>query len=117
VLEVIAPIRERCVLISDNLEGLLQARDQSGLPIGWIVHRWDQGDHDQARAAAPEYLVVNHRYLPKEDEPLWPGPWGWVVYQTVEPGLARQLNRRGVEYVETNNICPMMDALADELDP
>lgn len=117
VLELIEPIRERCVLISDDLDGLLRARELSGLPIGWIVHRWNHKDHEQAVSAAPEYLVVNHKYLPDEDEPLWPGQWTWVVYQTGDPELARRLNRRGVEYVETNTICPMMQALGDELDP
>jgi len=117
VLELLQPILGRCVLISDDLDGLLRAREISGLPIGWIVHRWHHKDHAQAQAAAPEYLVVNHKYLPDEDEPMWPGEWGWVVYQTGDPALARRLNRRGVEYVETNTICPMMQALEGELDP
>jgi len=116
VLELLQPILPRCVLISDDLEGLQRARELSGLPIGWIVHRWHQKDHDQAQAAAPEYLVVNHKYLPDEEQPLWPGEWTWVVYETGDPQLARRLNRRGVAYVETNTICPMMQALGDELD-
>lgn len=116
VLDVIAPIRERCVLISDDLNGLARARELSRLPIGWIVHGWNRHDQSLAEQTAPDYLVVNHKYLPGGDAPLWPGPWGWVVYHTGEPDLARELNRRGVEYVETNHICPMMQALKGELD-
>jgi glycerophosphoryl diester phosphodiesterase len=116
VLEILQPIRQRCVLISDDLEGVLRARELSGLPIGWIVHRWHRKDHHQAEAAAPDYLVVNHKYLPHESEPLWPGPWGWVVYETGDADTARRLNRRGVEYVETNTVCPMLQALQGELD-
>ena len=117
ILAILQPIKQRCVLISDDLDGLLRARQLSGLPIGWIVHRWSHKDHRQAEAAAPEYLVVNHKYLPDEPDPLWPGEWGWVVYQTGDADKARSLNRMGVEYVETNTVCPMLQALQGELDP
>ncbi|MBD3669321.1 MAG: hypothetical protein HUJ29_00995 [Gammaproteobacteria bacterium] len=117
ILPVLAPLQGRCVLISDDLDGLLHLREQGDFPIGWIIHRWTTKDRQQAESATPDYLVVNHKYLPDVTEPLWPGPWQWVVYHTDDPDKARSLNNMGVEYVETNDICPMLEVLGGELVP
>ena len=114
VLEAIAPIASRCVIISDDLDALVQARAQSALPIGWIIHQWSDGDRQLASEAAPEYLVVNHKYFPDHGNPLWPGDWQWVVYETSKAEKAKALLKMGIEWVETNNICPMLEALAQE---
>lgn len=111
VLDSIAPILPRCVLISDDLEALVAARERVAIPIGWIIHQWSEPDRQQATQAAPEYLVVNHKYFPADDKPLWPGDWHWVVYETSKSGKALDLFNMGIQWVETNNICPMLESL------
>ncbi|MDH5183484.1 MAG: glycerophosphodiester phosphodiesterase family protein [Gammaproteobacteria bacterium] len=111
VLESIAPILSRCVLISDDLDALLAARERAAIPIGWIIHQWSEPDRLQATEAGPEYLVVNHKYFPAGDENLWPGDWLWVVYETSKANKALDLYAMGIQWVETNNICPMLESL------
>lgn len=111
VLEAIAPILSRCVLISDDLQALVEARDKVSIPIGWIIHQWSAHDRQQATEAKPEYLVVNHKYFPSEKNPLWPGDWHWVVYETSRPSKALDLYKMGIQWVETNDICPMLEGL------
>ena len=111
VLESIAPILSRCVLISDDLQALIEARERVSIPIGWIVHQWSEHDRQQASRAGPEYLVVNHKYFPAEENPLWPGDWQWVVYETSTPAKAVELYKMGIQWVETNDICPMLKGL------
>jgi len=111
VLETIAPIQSRCVLISDDLPAMVAAREQSDIPIGWIIHQWSEHDRLQANQAGPEYLVVNHKYFPSGNNILWPGDWHWVVYQTSKVHKAMDLLAMGIQWVETNSICPMLEAL------
>lgn len=111
VLETIAPIRSRCVLISDDLDAMVAARERAGIPIGWIIHQWSEPDRALANRAGPEYLVVNHKYFPSHNNTLWPGDWHWVVYETSKTNKAMELLNMGIQWVETNSVCPMLDSL------
>jgi glycerophosphoryl diester phosphodiesterase len=104
---ILAELREvlaQCIIISFQHEPLIHTRETSRLPIGWVLPEWT----DKTRAAAlqlqPEYLICNRKRLPVEPEPLWPGPWKWIVYtvNTVEDVV--MLHKRGIDLLETDVI-------------
>jgi glycerophosphoryl diester phosphodiesterase len=104
LLEELREVLAQCIIISFAQDPLIHTRTVSSLPIGWVLPEWS----DKTRAAAtqlqPEYLICSRKRLPAESEPLWTGPWKWIVYTvyTVEDVLA--LRRRGVDMLETDVI-------------
>ena len=100
VLSVLAPVRDRCVLISFDADACRLARAAGKLPIGWVL----DGDPVQLRAVIelmrPEYLFCDHRRLPAA-RALPSGPWTWVAYEVTDAGLALELAARGVGMVES----------------
>lgn len=101
VMEVLEPVRERCVLISYDDAFLFAARLAVSLRIGWVAAEWNDDSARRARALAPDFLFTNHTRLPPAPQPLWPGPWQWAVYEVTDPALALALAARGIAFVET----------------
>lgn len=99
VIEALQPILPRCVVISFDDRALEVARDR-GPRIGWVLEQFDAQTLERARALRPEYLLADKEILP-EGEPLWPGPWSWVVYDAATVHEALLLAARGAQYVET----------------
>jgi glycerophosphoryl diester phosphodiesterase len=104
ILAELCEVLAQCTIISFQQEPLIHARTTGGLPIGWVLPEWS----DTTRAAAvrlrPEYLICSRKRLPAAPEPLWHGPWLWIVYtvNTAEDALA--LRARGVTMLETDVI-------------
>ncbi len=102
------PIAAQCVVIADSLDVLLVMRDELMLPVGWIVRRWEEGDRRLAHEYGLEYLIINHKYIPKQQHDFAADPWQWVAYETSEKQLAESLFARGIAFVESNDICAML---------
>ncbi len=100
ILAALAPVRDRCILISFDADACRLARASSGLPIGWVL----DGDPVQLRSALelmrPEFVFCDHRRLPA-GRAIPTGSWAWVVYEVTDAGRALELRERGVEMVET----------------
>ncbi|MGH8495410.1 MAG: glycerophosphodiester phosphodiesterase family protein [Gammaproteobacteria bacterium] len=111
VMRCLEPIIDRCAVISFEYHAVLKARQLGARAIGWVIDTWHDRVRDAAAKLAPQYLFVDHELLPPAPQPLWEGPWRWAVYEVVDPALALELARRGVDFVETMAIGPM---LADE---
>ena len=112
VLAELQPIKERCVVIADSIEALREIQRRDTLPVGWIVHRWDECDRGRAQQDALDYLIINHKYcLPSYD--FAADPWEWMVYETSDPELANVLIAQGIHFVETNDICSMLQHLPE----
>lgn len=107
ILADIAPILERCILISFSQEILELAGEQ--LPIGLILEDWEQSTSSNVATLAPEYIFCNHTKLPKSGDLELPARL--VVYEVTEPELARTLTARGAELVETFQLVDMIEAL------
>ncbi len=101
VREVLAPVQERCVLISYDDAFLFSARLAAPIRIGWVVAQWDAAHARRAVALAPDFLFTNHLRLPAPPRALWPGPWQWAVYEVTDAGLALALAARGIDFVES----------------
>jgi len=111
VLAVLAPVLERCTLISFSRELVEAARARGQNDTGWIIESFDHGTMSRARELAPALLVADRKILPPGDEPLPDGPWRWAIYTVDEPAEARALAARGASIVETDSIGEYLDAL------
>lgn len=111
VLAALAPVRDRCVLISFDADACRLARAAGKWPIGWVL----DGDPVQLRPVIelmrPEYLFCDHRRLPAA-KPLPAGPWTWVAYEVTDAALALELAARGVGMVESMAPLRLADGLA-----
>jgi len=104
VADVVRPALQRCVLISFDLPSLKILRAMIGARIGWVLSEYDDAARAEAAALAPEFLFVNLERLPQGLEPLWPGPWEWVVYEVRDLQTARECQARGARFVETMTV-------------
>jgi len=104
VADVVKPALQRCVLISFDLPSLKILRAMIGARIGWVLSEYDDAARAEAAALAPEFLFVNLERLPQGLEPLWPGPWEWVVYEVRDLQTARECQARGARFVETMTV-------------
>jgi glycerophosphoryl diester phosphodiesterase len=101
VLDVLAPVRERCVLISFVERAVMAARRLNAPATGWILNYYDDDSHRLADAMAPDYLICDHRKLPAAPATLWSGPWCWGSYEVTDVEHALALARRGVQVIES----------------
>jgi glycerophosphoryl diester phosphodiesterase len=100
VLQPVAAAAPQCVIISFDERAVQMARELAGLPIAWVLHRYDAASRQRAAALRPEILFCNHTKFDRGEAP-WPGPWRWAAYEVREPALAEQLAARGVTLIET----------------
>jgi len=104
VLDLISPVLQQCTLISFDHEALDHARSDCPLPIGWVLSDWSPENEKRAITLAPDYLFCNRKRLPPGNEPLWQGPWQWVVYTINAAVDVAPLLARGVQLIETDSI-------------
>ena len=105
VLACIEPAKQQCVLIADNLDALLYARNKAGYKIGWVIHRHDSAHHELAARHTPDFLICNYKWINGD---LWPGGWQWMLYDISDPALALEWADKGAELIETRDIGGML---------
>lgn len=113
VVAQLRPVAAQCVVIANSLDALLQTREASPLPVGWILHRWDGADRLAAQRHTLDYLVLHHRLCWRRRHDFAADPWHWMAYETCEPSLARALFAQGIGYVESNDICAMLQQMPE----
>jgi glycerophosphoryl diester phosphodiesterase len=101
VCDVLAPVRERCVVISFVERAVMSARRLGAPGVGWVLNYYDDDARRLADAMAPDYLFCDRHRLPTDPEPPWPGPWRWGTYEVTEVECALALGARGVSLVES----------------
>jgi glycerophosphoryl diester phosphodiesterase len=111
VLAALAPVRERCTLISFDADAVRHARAAAGMAIGWAL----DGDPAQLRPVLdlmhPEYVFCNHaRLAPGRSLPA--GRWAWVLYEVTDADHALDLAARGAAMVESMAPLRLAAALA-----
>ncbi len=100
VLPVLAPVAERCCLISFDYEVLQEARARKLSPLGWVLHEVSADSRRRAEALTPELLICNHRKFHSPGA-LWPGPWTWFLYEFDTLANAQPWADAGVRYLES----------------
>lgn len=108
VLDCLAPVLEQCILISFDAAVLAAARRRVHVPVGWVLSEWSDASAAEAAALAPDYLFCNRKRLPAHPEPLWAGPWQWVVYTVNEADEIGPFLERGFRLLETNRISRLL---------
>ena len=110
VEEQLMPVIAQCIVIADNLDILIELKRKTGIPVGWIIHQWQQDDFDKAEQHGLDYLVINHKYCPGGFD-FTATPWKWVIYETRNPDKAVRLFEQGAAFVETDDICQLLQRL------
>lgn len=111
ILVTLAPVLDRCSLISFDADACRFARSTAGVAIGWVVDDDPTNLKAELEELKPEFIFCDHRRLPA-GRPLPSVPWSWVVYEVTDAGLAIELHRRGVGMVESMAPFRLADALA-----
>ena len=112
VLPLLDPVLDRCIVISFVADMLEEVRRRRAVQVGWAVRTWGEEARLRARDLQPEYLFCNVNKLPEPPEPLWQGPWDWVIYEITEPAVARELAERDVRFIESMDCSNMLAALS-----
>jgi glycerophosphoryl diester phosphodiesterase len=110
IFDAIETIREQCVIISFEYNALAVAREMEGCKIGWVLRNYNDESRASAELLQPEVLCCNLEKISKK-EGLWEGPWQWMLYQTSDPSQIQHYGAMGVDYLETDDITIMLDAL------
>lgn len=107
---VLAPIRERAILISFDEEFMAHAADRGYPRLGLVVKDWQDGEPLLA-GQPPEFIFCDIDKIP-EGADLAGFAGKLVVYEVDDPDLAANLFSRGADMIETFDIAGMLNALA-----
>jgi glycerophosphoryl diester phosphodiesterase len=113
VAEVLAPVADRCVLISFDLPTLKIFKMMTGMRVGWVLEQYDAASLREATALEPQFLFCNLDRLPEGTTKLWPGPWSWAIYEVRDLKTARHCHELGARFVETMTVRGMLSAYAE----
>lgn len=101
-------IHNQCTIISFDFEAISYVKKHSDYLTGWVLHTYNENSYQQASSLKPDYLIINHRKLPPNEEP-WQDSWHWMVYDITDPELAIHYSSLSIPLIETRNICTMLE--------
>jgi glycerophosphoryl diester phosphodiesterase len=113
VLERLQPLRQQCIVISYDLNAIHRARRDSGIPIGWLLERYDLNSQLKFEALVPGYLFCDRHKFPPGASRLRRGPWHWAAYEIDSAEQAIALASRGVEFAVTMAVGPVLRRLRE----
>lgn len=111
VCEMLKPVAGQVVLISFDLPVINLAKQQTRLPVGWVLPEYSTLSAIKAEATLPNYLFCDQAKLPADGARLWRGPWQWAAYEVTHRSEAAQLLGRGVRLIETMQVRQMLREL------
>jgi glycerophosphoryl diester phosphodiesterase len=82
------------------------ARADYSYRIGWVLSDYSARSHRRAQALGPDFLFINLKKV-SADEPLFPGPWTWAVYEVGSADQALAWFARGARLVESFQACEL----------
>lgn len=109
VVEALAPIVDRAVLISFDRSCLFYARRRHAARIGWVLPAWNNKNRLLAVELAPEFLFCEDKLLPAHKFSIWQGVWRWAVYVVDDPDQGVRIGKLGIDLIETDTITDMFD--------
>jgi len=108
LLKTLDIIHTQCVIISYNENAIEYTKNKSDFLTGWVLHHYDNASHEIAKKIMPNYLIANHRKIPKNSDP-WSGDWIWMVYDITDPELALHYASHNIPLIETRDISRMLE--------
>jgi len=106
LLKDIKPIARQSVVISFHKEAIQYIKDNSAFKTGYVLEKYDAEHHEYAQALNPDYLIVNHTKLIKDESP-WAGGWEWMLYDITTPELCLKY-ANDVAFIETRDVCRLL---------
>ncbi|NND64757.1 MAG: hypothetical protein HKM24_02225 [Gammaproteobacteria bacterium] len=100
VLEAIAPLGERAVMLSILTSVLKRARGDGFDQLGWVVGSGDAQGRMIAELIEPKFLFGSVKKMPS-DKDLWAGPWQWVAFEIDDLKTAEAWVARGARFFES----------------
>lgn len=100
VIKALKPVASQCVIISYSLEALQTAKSAGWKHIGAVIDHWKDRNQTLIRELRPSFLFCDFDGLPKKGK-LDASPSRLVVFEVQDPVLALELDKRGVEFVES----------------
>ncbi|MFW2371988.1 MAG: glycerophosphodiester phosphodiesterase family protein [Gammaproteobacteria bacterium] len=108
LLKQLEIVHQQCVIISFEADAIAYVRQHSDFPCGWVLYEYDDKSLIQAQQLKPDYLIVNHRKIPSNQEPL-AGDWHWMVYDITDPELALHYASFNILLIESRDICTLLE--------
>ncbi len=108
LLKALDIIHSQCIIISYDKSAIEFAQNNSDFLTGWVLHHYDNDNHEVAKKLKPDYLIANHRKIPKNADP-WPGNWHWMIYDITDPELALHYASHNIPLIETRDIANMLN--------
>jgi glycerophosphoryl diester phosphodiesterase len=100
VLNALRGLDRPCVILSFVDEVIPEARRQGAELTGWVIRDWNERSRETLAQLGPDYVYCNQDKI-RRDEALWPGPWGWVLYEVTQPEDAAHWRKRGAAMIES----------------
>lgn len=105
---------QQCVLISFNLQAIQYLKSKSALKTGWVIENLDETSFKAAGQLSPEFLFTHHHNCLNSSHDFSADNWSWAAYETSDPLIVEKLIKRGVDYIETDNICKLLKIFPNE---
>lgn len=100
VLEALRSLRHPYVILSFVDEVIPEARRQGATLTGWVIRDWNDTSKTTLASLNPDYVYCNQDKI-RRDEPLWPGPWEWVLYEVTRQEDANHWRKIGAAMIES----------------
>ena len=111
IIKIAEPLIGHAMFLSFSAKAIELLHSMGLRRTGWVLGDYNRLYRTAAEALQPWVLICAKEKLPVTAEGLWPGPWEWMVYQTEDPKLVTRLIRRGVRYIETDNVKIIAESL------
>lgn len=108
LLKELEIVHQQCIIISFEADAVRYLKQHSDYACGWVLHQYDEENLKLAQEIQPDYLIVNHRKLPTNEDPL-KGNWHWMVYDITDPELALHYASFEIPLIETRDICTLLE--------
>jgi len=108
LLKTLDIIHSQCIIISFDKSAIEYTKNNSDFLTGWVLHHYNETNHKIAQQLLPDYLIVNHRKIPKNADP-WSGSWHWMVYDITDPELALHYASHNIRLIETRDVSRMLE--------
>lgn len=106
IQEILAPVMERCILISFDIEALRTAKGMGFKRLGPVLRDWTLR-HKIAQELEAELIICNYKRIPAKDSLLME-KCAVAVYEVDSIALAQSLLSRGARFIETFAIGEML---------
>jgi len=106
LLKEIEPIQQQAVVISFHKDAIQYVKENNLFKTGYVLEKYDVQHHAYAQQLKPDYLIVNHTKLIKDEAP-WVGDWEWMLYDITDPELCSYYAKQ-VALIETRDVCSML---------